>query len=182
MTFSLRERQAPIKERFAADPDAGKITIAVNSVTEGNDPMRVKLAAAADPSWTWESSAHPLAGGEGELPCSGDIFLASLAACQEITLRMVAAAMGIELKHADVRVEGDMDFQGTMGTNPGTPVGFQAIRILVDLDADAPADRLERLVQRAEKYCVIASTLRTPPSLELLVRTGAAKAETGGEE
>ena len=87
---SIRERQAPIKERFAADPDAGKITIAVKSVTEGNDPMLVKIGAAADPSWTWESSAHPLAGGDGELPCSGDIFLASIAACQEITLRMVA--------------------------------------------------------------------------------------------
>ena len=168
----IRERQAPIKERFAADPDAGKITIAVKSVTEGNDPMLVKIGAAADPSWTWDSSAHPLAGGEGELACSGDIFLASLAACQEITLRMVAAAMGIELKRIDVRVEGDMDFQGTMGTNPETPVGFTALRILVDIEADAPADRLDRLVQRAEKYCVIASTLRNPPSLELKVTTG----------
>ena len=139
----IRERQAPIKERFAADP-----------------------------SWTWDSSAHPLAGGEGELPCSGDIFLASLAACQEITLRMVATAMGIELKKADVRVEGDMDFQGTMGTNSETPVGFTALRILVDVEADAPADRIERLVQRAEKYCVIASTLRNPPSVELTVTTG----------
>lgn len=172
MSKSIRERQAPIKERFANDPDSAKITIAVNSVTEGNDPMRVMLAADANPNWKWESSAHPLAGGEGELPCSGDIFLASLAACQEITLRMVAAAMGIELKKAEVRVEGDLDFQGTMGTDGDTPIGFTALRMLVDIEADAPADRLERLVQRAEKYCVIASTLRTPPSVELRVTTG----------
>lgn len=172
MSKSIRERQAPIKERFTTDPDSAKITIAVNSITEGNDPMRVMLAADANPNWTWESSAHPLAGGEGELPCSGDIFLASLAACQEITLRMVAAAMGIELKKAEVRVEGDMDFQGTMGTDADTPVGFTGLRILVDIEADAPADRLERLVQRAEKYCVIASTLRNPPTVELRVTTG----------
>jgi uncharacterized OsmC-like protein len=38
-----------------------------------------------------------MAGGEGDLACSGDLLLASLAACQEITQRMVAAAMGIEL-------------------------------------------------------------------------------------
>jgi uncharacterized OsmC-like protein len=85
---------------------------------------------------------------------------------------MVAAAMGIELTKADVRVEGDMDFQGTMGTNSETPVGFTAVRILVDVEADAPADRLERLVQRAEKYCVIAATLRNPPSVEVRVTTG----------
>lgn len=171
-TRSIRERQAPIKERFAADPASAKITIAVQSVTEGGDPTRVKLAAESNPNWTWDASAHPLAGGEGALPCSGDIFLASLAACQEITLRMVAAAMGIELKKVDLRVEGDMDFQGTMGTDPETPVGFQAIRVLIDIEADAPADRLERLAQRAEKYCVIASTLRTPPSMELVVNAG----------
>jgi len=171
-TRSIRERQAPIKERFAADPASAKITIAVQSVTEGDDPTRVKVAAESNPDWTWDASAHPLAGGEGAFPCSGDIFLASLAACQEITLRMVAAAMGITLTRADVRVEGDMDFQGTMGTDPETPVGFQAIRILIDIEADAPADRLERLAQRAEKYCVIASTLRTPPSMELVVKTG----------
>lgn len=170
-TRSIRERQAPIKERFAADPASAKITIAVQSVTEGGDPTRVKLAAESNPNWTWDASAHPLAGGEGALPCSGDIFLASLAACQEITLRMVAAAMGIELKKVDLRVEGDMDFQGTMGTDPETPVGFQTIRVLIDIEADAPADRLERLAQRAERYCVIASTLRTPPSMELVVRT-----------
>lgn len=173
MSSSIRERQAPIKERFAADPDAARITIGVRSVTEGNDPMRVTIAAESDPRWTWDTSAHPLAGGDGDLPCSGDIFLASVAACQEITLRMVAAAMGIELKKVDLRVEGDMDFQGTMGTDRDTPVGFQAIRILIDLDADAPADRLERLAQRAEQYCVVASTLRTPPSVELRVGTGA---------
>ncbi len=102
-------------------------------MTEGDDPTRVKVAAESNPDWTWDASAHPLAGGEGAFPCSGDIFLASLAACQEITLRMVAAAMGITLTRADVRVEGDMDFQGTMGTDPETPVGFQAIRILIDI-------------------------------------------------
>ena len=37
-----------------------------------------------------------MAGGEGDLACSGDVCSPSLAACQEITLRMVAAAMGID--------------------------------------------------------------------------------------
>jgi uncharacterized OsmC-like protein len=78
---------------------------------------------------------------------------------------MVAAAMGIPLKEVEVVVEGDLDFRGTMGIDPETPVGFQQIRTKVRVVADAPADRLQRLAQRAERYCVVASTLRQPPEL-----------------
>ena len=109
---------------------------------------------------SWDAGAHPMAGGEGDLACSGDLLLASLAACQEITLRMVAAAMGIELRQVEVQVDGDLDFRGTMGIDQDTPVGFQRIRTTVRFDADAPAERLQRLVARAERYCVVGATLR----------------------
>ena len=162
---TLRERQAPLKARYEADPDSAKLTIVVRSVTEGGDPLRCRIAPDAVPGVAWDSAAHPYAGGEGDLACSGDLLLGSLAACQEITLRMVAAAMGIALNEVEVVVEGDLDFRGTMGIDPETPVGFQEIRTKVRVVADAPADRLQRLVQRAERYCVVASTLRQPPQL-----------------
>ena len=164
-TPSLRERQAPLKARYEADPESAKLTIVVRSVTEGDDPMRVRIAPDAVPGVAWDAAAHPYAGGEGDLVCSGDLLLGSLAACQEITLRMVAAAMGIALQEVEVVVEGDMDFRGTMGIDRETPVGFQEIRTKVRIVADAPEDRLERLAQRAERYCVVASTLRQSPRL-----------------
>ena len=162
---TLRERQAPLKARYEADPASAKLTIVVRSVTEGDDPLRCRIAPDAVPGVAWDSAAHPYAGGEGDLACSGDLLLGSLAACQEITLRMVAAAMGIALQQVEVVVEGDLDFRGTMGIDPETPVGFQQIRTKVRVVADAPADRLRRLAQRAERYCVVASTLRRPPEM-----------------
>ncbi len=168
VTFNLRERQAPLKERFTTDPASAKATISVRSVTEPSpDPTRVRIQSEAPNGAVMEVGAHKLAGGEGDLPCSGDLFLASLAACQEITIRMVAAAMRIELRHLELTVEGEMDFRGTMGVVPDTPVGFEAIRIAVRIDADAPADRLERLVQRAKQYCVVSATLAQPPVVEM---------------
>jgi uncharacterized OsmC-like protein len=164
---SLRERQAPLKTRYASDPASARLTITVRSVTDGDDPMRCRIVsepATGEPA-AWNAAAHPMAGGDGDLPCSGDLLLASLAACQEITLRMVAAAMGIALRRVELLVEGDMDFRGTMGIDPETPVGFQRIRTDIRIDADAPTDRLQRLAQRAERYCVVASTLRQPPEL-----------------
>ncbi|HET7092273.1 MAG TPA: OsmC family protein [Thermomicrobiales bacterium] len=169
---SLRDRQAPLKTRYEADPASAQLTIAVRSATAGDDPMRCRIVsepAAGQPA-AWDAAAHPMAGGTGELPCSGDLLLASLAACQEITLRMVAAAMGIALRRVEITVEGDMDFRGTMGIDPETPVGFQRIRTEIAIDAGAPADRLERLARRAERYCVVASTLRQPPELSTEIR------------
>lgn len=165
---TLRERQAPLKARYDADPESAKLTITVRSVTEGDDPLRCRIAAGTEPGGApavWDVGAHPMAGGTGDLACSGDVLLASLAACQEITLRMVAAAMGIVLRSVEVTVSGDLDFRGTMAVDPETPVGFTAIRTEIRLAADAPADRLQRLAQRAERYCVVASTLRRPPLL-----------------
>jgi uncharacterized OsmC-like protein len=101
-------------------------------------------------------------------------LLASLAACQEITLRMVAAAMGIRLNSVSIAVHGDMDFRGTMGVDSETAVGFTRIRTEISVAADAPADRLERLAQRAEKYCVVGSTLRQSPVMETVFSTAPA--------
>ena len=166
-TLTLRERQAPLKARYQDNPESAKLTITVRSTTLGNEPTRSRISTEAGGGVDWEIGAHPYAGGEGDLACSGDILLASLAACQEITLRMVAAAMGIALEQVEIAVHGDMDFRGTMGVDPETPVGFQRIRTDVRIVADAPADRLQRLAERAEKYCVVASTLRQSPEMQL---------------
>ncbi len=178
---TLRERQAPLKTRYQDDPTSARTTITVRSVTDATSAAagsselpRVRIAPDAAPDQAWEVGAHPMAGGEEGRMCSGDLLLGSLAACQELTIRMVAAAMGITLDTLELTVEGDMDFRGTMGIDPETPVGFDAIRIHARLSADAPPDRLQRLVQRAERYCVVNATLGQPPKVELTIGTGAA--------
>jgi uncharacterized OsmC-like protein len=167
-TPTLRERQAPLKARYQADPESAKKTMRVVSSTVGDEPTRVRIrteAGGETPVGEWEAAAHAMVGGPDDLACSGDLLLASLAACQEITVRMVAAAMGITLDALEITVEGDMDFRGTMGVDPEAPVGFTDIRTRISLSADAPPDRLERLAQRAERYCVVGATLRNPPRL-----------------
>lgn len=179
---TLRARQAPLKARYEADPDTAKLTIRVHSISPGTDPTRSRIATVpidgGEPV-VWEAAAHPYAGGDGQEACSGDLLLASLAACQEITLRMVAAAMEIPLNNVNLTVEGDLDFRGTMGVDPETPVGFTAIRTTIEIDADASPERLEKLRQRAERYCVVGATLRQSPSIELSFAPSAGPAEIG---
>jgi hypothetical protein len=39
----------------------------------------------------------------------------------------VATALGIRLRDAELRAEGDLDFRGTLGVVKDAPVGFHAI-------------------------------------------------------
>ena len=70
------------------------------------------LARVGNELFTAESAAHAGVGGPGSLGCSGDVLLAALAACQEITLKLVATAMGIELESVQVTTRGDLDLRG----------------------------------------------------------------------
>ena len=104
-------------------------------------------------------------GGSGSAACSGDLLLGALAACAQLTCQMVAANMGLEGVAVSVTVEGDLDLRGTLGTAE-VPVGFEAIRLRFALSGDVPAERLEKLKERTERYCVVLQTLLTPPPIE----------------
>jgi uncharacterized OsmC-like protein len=159
--MNLREIQAPIKERYRDQPDAALVTLrADGSQAEGAMSCSVDIGRAL-----YAAGAHPGVGGGGTAACSGDLLLGALAACAQLTCQMVAANMGLEDLGVGVSVEGDLDLRGTLGT-PGVPVGFGAIRLRFRLDGDVPADRLERLRERTERYCVVLQTLPAPPSVE----------------
>jgi uncharacterized OsmC-like protein len=112
---------------------------------------------------------HPATGGTGAELCSGDMLLEALVACAGVTMKAVATAMEIPLRGATVRAEGDLDFRGTLGVDKTAPVGFKAIRLTFDLDADAPQDKLDTLLKLTERYCVVFQTLRQPAALSATI-------------
>ena len=57
------------------------------------------------------------------------MLLEALVACAGVTLKAVATAIGVELRSAHVRAEGDLDFRGTLGVDREAPVGFSDIRL-----------------------------------------------------
>ena len=58
-----------------------------------------------------------------------------------------------------VTVEGDLDLRGTLGVDREAPVGFTAIRLRFELAADEPEEKLAKLIELTERYCVVAQTL-----------------------
>jgi uncharacterized OsmC-like protein len=98
------------------------------------------------------------------------MLLEALVACAGVTLRAVATALGIQLRDATVRAEGDLDFRGTLGVSKDVAVGFQRIRLNFDLDTDATSEQLATLLRLTERYCVVYQTLARPSKIEVTHR------------
>jgi uncharacterized OsmC-like protein len=95
------------------------------------------------------------------------MLLEALVACAGVTLNAVATALGIELRAATLRAEGDLDFRGTLGLSKDVPVGFQSIRLRLTLDTEASDEQLAILLRLTERYCVVYQTLAHPPAIEV---------------
>ncbi len=160
----LRGLQAPLKERYRADPASAVVTLHARG-SLGQD-IRCTVDTPRGPV---ASGLHPATGGTGELACSGDMLLEALVACAGVTLRAVATAMGVPVRGGTISAEGDLDFRGTLGVSKEAPVGFRSIRLHFDLDSDAPPEQLSKLIQLTERYCVIYQTLAQPPELAVVV-------------
>jgi uncharacterized OsmC-like protein len=75
--------------------------------------------------------------------------------------------MGIELRGGRAIAESHWDARGTLGIDRTVPVGLGDIVLRFELDADAPGDKLARLIETTERYCVILQTLRSPPKITI---------------
>jgi uncharacterized OsmC-like protein len=155
--------QAPLKERYRAEPDTAVVTLRAEGKLGEGITCRVDTARALV-----EAGLHPATGGSGAQVCSGDMLLEALVACAGVTLRAVATAIGIDVRGGSVKAEGDLDFRGTLGVAKDAPVGFREIRVKFSVDSDATEEQLNNLFRLTERYCVVYQTLRNPPALSLV--------------
>lgn len=133
------------------------------------DPFHTQVTPVKDGAQPWPVAVHSAVGGPYDSPCPGDLLCAALAACQDASIRMVARAIGIELTELQVRVSATFDARGALGIGTGVPVGYQHIRTDVHLTAKdgTPPELLKKLHIAAERCCVVAQTLKQPPTMEL---------------
>jgi uncharacterized OsmC-like protein len=153
--------QAPIKEKYRQNPESALVTI------------RAAGRASTDLAFTVESSRGPIeagphaaTGGDSTLASAEDMLLEALIACSGVTLQSVATAWGVEFRSARITAEGDVDLRGTLAISKDVPIGFKEIRLRFEIDADAPAAKLDKMVEVAERYCAVAQSLLQATSLK----------------
>ena len=161
----LREIQAPLKERYRADPAAAEVTLTATGTLDEGIACSVRTARAIA-----SAGLHPATGGDGSLLCSGDMLLEALVACAGVTLRAVATSLEISVDGGTVTADGDLDFRGTLAVSSDAPVGFHSIRLRFDLDTRATDEQLDTLLRLTERYCVVLQTLAGAPELSASIQ------------
>lgn len=159
----LEAVQAPLKERYRADPAAALLTLSAEGTLGGEG---ISCAVSTGRALL-EAGLHPATGGTGALACSGDMLLQALVACAGVTLAAVATALGLDVR-GTVHAEGDLDFRGTLGVakDEGVPVGFRSIRLRFDLEHAASDAELATLLRLTERYCVVYQTISAGTHVE----------------
>lgn len=158
----LRALQAPLKERYKQDPESAIISARAEGVVKSEDIV----CSISSKTGTALAGLHPATGGDGSKACSADMLMEALVACAGVTLKAVATAMRLPLNSAKVIAEGKWDARGTLGVDRTAPVGLKEVRLIFDIDSSADLEKIKKLVQLTEHYCVIYQTLANPPKLE----------------
>jgi uncharacterized OsmC-like protein len=83
-------------------------------------------------------------------PNPAEALLHALAACLTTTLVYVAAARKVNLTEVESTLEGDMDVRGCLGLTDEVRNGFTNIRVRFRISGDAPQEKLQEIVQRAQ--------------------------------
>jgi uncharacterized OsmC-like protein len=161
----LRSLQAPLKAQYRERPETALVTLCAKGRISENITCKIETGKARV-----EAGLHPATGGDGLSACSADMLLEALVGCAGVTLRAVATALGIQLRDATIRAEGDLDFRGTLGVSKDVPVGFRQIRLHFDLETDASEEQLATLLRLTERYCVVYQTLTHPAKIDVLHR------------
>ena len=156
----LKKIQNPLKEQYREDPGAAMVTLRAEGRTAEGVACKVSTGQAIV-----EAGLHPATGGSGTQACSGDMLLEALIACAGVTLQAVATSLEIELRDAQLTAQGDIDFRGTLGVAKDAPVGLTNIRLTFKFDTDETQDRLAKLVELTERYCVVLQTIRQSPDV-----------------
>jgi len=158
----LRELQAPLKQRYREEPETALVTLRAEGRLSEGISCSVQTGRALV-----EAGLHPATGGDGVLACSGDMLLEALVACAGVTMKSVATAIEVEIVSGTVSAEGRLDFRGTLAVDKQAPVGFVDIGLHFAIESPAPAEKLAKLVELTERFCVVYQTLKGGVSMNV---------------
>lgn len=162
MSTALGEAIAAIQDSYRQEPDKALATF--RSSSELVDGFRSDVTIREHRVVVDEP---PALGGTDAGPNPVELLLAALGACQEITYKAYATAMGIPLDSVSVTLEGDVDLRGFFGVDDSVRAGYRSIRGTVQLESEAPAADLERLKAAVDAHCPLLDVLSTPVPVTL---------------
>lgn len=100
-------------------------------------------------------------------PRPSELLLAALAACHEVTYRLYADALDIDLQDIAVSVTGVSDARGFFDVDDEVDAGFSEVYGEINIVSNASDEDIERLRQTVNRHCPVLDDLRKPLKVEL---------------
>jgi uncharacterized OsmC-like protein len=102
--------------------------------------------------------------GDDTAPNPSEASLAALGSCLAVGIHANAVNRGIVIKSLELELEADINITAVWGTGDTSPkpVGFDAVRVKVHLDAEASQAEIDDLVAHARTWSPVANTFSKP--------------------
>lgn len=98
-----------------------------------------------------------------------EIVLAGLAGCLTAGIAAVAQARDIQLRSVSATLEAGMDIRGILGADPDVRNGFDGIKVVYKIDADASPDDIKALVAQSQKRSAVYDIITNPTNVTVEV-------------
>lgn len=156
---------ANLAEKGKSNPSA-KVTLKAKTVCEGQF-RNLTYIRNLEPM-VIDEPPHLL--GEDTAPNPSEALLAALGACLSVGIHANATARGISLNKLELSLEGDINVTAVWGVgdlSEDKPLGFTAVRVNIDIEADADAATLNEIIAHANRWSPVANTLRNAVSVSV---------------
>jgi uncharacterized OsmC-like protein len=98
-----------------------------------------------------------------------EFVLVGLASCLTAGIAAVAQNRQIQLRSVKATVEAGMDLQGILGIDSDVRNGFDAIKVVFDIDADASKEDIAALVAQSQKRSAVFDIVTNPTNVAVTV-------------
>ncbi len=189
MTQQMTNREIPVRTNgldmealvgtvaaIKQDPSLGQFEFRATNrwVDGGENRSRIKEfygAGSEDESRTeafeFTNGEPPVLLGANEGANPVEYLLHALAGCVTTTTVLHAAARGIQIERLSTELVGTIDVQGLLALDDSVPVGYEQIRIKMDIQADCSDEELNELVAFAQDHSPVCNTICRPVPVTL---------------
>jgi uncharacterized OsmC-like protein len=98
-----------------------------------------------------------------------EYVLVALASCLTAGIATVAQNRGIQLRRVQATLEAGMDLQGILGIDGDVRMGFDGIRVVFDIDADASREEIAAVVAQSQRRSAVFDALTNPTNVSVEV-------------
>jgi uncharacterized OsmC-like protein len=99
-----------------------------------------------------------------------EFVLVGLASCLTAGVAAVAQNRRIQLRSVKATVEAGMDLQGILGIDDEVRNGFDGVKVVFDIDADATREEIAALVAQSQKRSAVFDIVTNPTNVTVEVQ------------